>query len=139
VGLRWGDAQVGWRHRLGGDCPVHDVDRPVCSSCSESMWFYGQLDSMNDKLVVADAGLLAVFLCDGCGEAAAVVVTHDCGSRASVVLYQGSGGRRPLAAGIVRVWSSARTSFSRAAMPTPIALSSATCSASISRMRAEVG
>jgi hypothetical protein len=30
---------------------------------------------MNDDLVIADAGLLAVFICHGCGEASAIVVS----------------------------------------------------------------
>ena len=75
IGLVWGDAEVGLRHRVGGDCPLSDSDRPVCSSCRERMAFYGQLDTMNDDIVIADAGLLAVFICHGCGEAAAVVVS----------------------------------------------------------------
>jgi hypothetical protein len=37
--------------------------------------FYGQLDSVNDDVILADAGLVLVFVCFDCFEAAAQVVS----------------------------------------------------------------
>jgi len=37
------------------------------------MTFYGQFDSVNDDYSVADAGLIYVYLCFDCFEAAALV------------------------------------------------------------------
>jgi len=49
---------------------------PIASRRSgERMTFYGQLDSLGDEIVLADAGLVAVFVCFGCFEAAARVVS----------------------------------------------------------------
>jgi hypothetical protein len=39
------------------------------------MTFYGQLDSLNDDVVLADAGVLLVFVCFDCFEAAALVAS----------------------------------------------------------------
>jgi hypothetical protein len=36
---------------------------PRCSECGEPMTFYGQLDSINDDIALADCGLLYVFVC----------------------------------------------------------------------------
>ena len=37
------------------------------------MTFYGQLDSVNDDVILADAGVLLCFVCFDCFEAAAMV------------------------------------------------------------------
>ena len=39
------------------------------------MTFYGQLDSINDEFVIADVGVVLVFLCFDCFEAAAQVAS----------------------------------------------------------------
>ena len=37
------------------------------------MTFYGQLDSISDEIVLADVGLVFVFVCFDCGEATAFI------------------------------------------------------------------
>jgi hypothetical protein len=72
--FKWASAEVGSRHRLGGQPERSDaVDAPTCPSCREPMTFYGQFDSVNDDYSVADAGLIYVYLCFDCFEAAALV------------------------------------------------------------------
>lgn len=74
--FRWAGPEVGKRHRLGGE-PVgmKPADFPKCNSCSQEMSFYGQLDSINDDIVIGDAGLVCVFVCFDCLTAAAVLQT----------------------------------------------------------------
>jgi hypothetical protein len=70
----WADPEIGNRHRLGGQPERGQlVDAPTCPSCQEQMTFYGQLDSINDDYSIADSGLIYVYLCFDCFEAAAVV------------------------------------------------------------------
>jgi hypothetical protein len=35
----------------------------MCPDCRQPMTFYGQLDSIGDDLVLADCGLVYVFVC----------------------------------------------------------------------------
>jgi hypothetical protein len=59
---------VGTRHKLGGDPDwVGEPDTPRCS-CGRDMTFYGQLDSLNDKFVLADCGMIFTFVCFDCFE-----------------------------------------------------------------------
>lgn len=73
--FRWADPEVGHRHRIGGEPPVAPERFPRCSSCGESMSFYGQLDSLSDEIVLADAGVVAVFVCFDCGQSDALIVS----------------------------------------------------------------
>jgi hypothetical protein len=76
AGFAWADADIGTRHRLGGAPDgIREDDFPRCPACAERMTFYGQLDSIGDEIALADAGLVAVFVCFGCFEAAARVVS----------------------------------------------------------------
>lgn len=52
---------------------LQQAETPVCSNCHESMTFYGQLDSINDEFILADCGLVYVFVCFGCFTAQAFV------------------------------------------------------------------
>ena len=62
--FRWADEEVGHRHRLGGAPTwLQSDETPRCSDCGEAMTFYAQLDSISDDLVLADVGLLYVFVC----------------------------------------------------------------------------
>lgn len=66
-GFTWAGPEVGQRHRLGGQPSLlRAVDPPTCSDCGEPMTFYGQLDSISDDYVLADAGLVFVFACFDC-------------------------------------------------------------------------
>lgn len=73
-GFEWAAEEVGRRHQLGGEPEWLQGDAtPVCSECGEKMTFYGQLDSINDDIVLADAGLVYVFVCFNDFQARAIV------------------------------------------------------------------
>jgi hypothetical protein len=75
AGFEWAAPEIGTRHRIGGEpdeLPIADI--PRCG-CGESMTFYGQLDSIGDDFALADVGVLQVFVCFDCFEAAALVVS----------------------------------------------------------------
>lgn len=66
-GFKWADPDIGTRHRLGGEPSfLQPADHPRCDQCGEVMSFYGQLDSINDEFILADAGLVFVFVCFDC-------------------------------------------------------------------------
>lgn len=68
--------EIGTRHRLGGEPDgVPESDFPRCPSCGEAMSFYGQLDSIGDDVALADAGVVQVFVCFDCFDAAARVAS----------------------------------------------------------------
>ena len=68
------DPIIGTRHRLGGapDLPP-DAEWPTCRTCDRVMIFYAQLDGLPapSEFDLADAGLIAVFVCFDCFEVAA--------------------------------------------------------------------
>jgi len=73
--FRWAADDVGKRHRLGGEPEraVRPEDWPQCPDCKESMTFYGQLDSLNDEICIADAGMIYVYVCLTCNEVRAEI------------------------------------------------------------------
>ena len=76
AGFRWAGGDIGRRNQLGGEpADLQDTDWPMCPSCREEMTFYGQLDSLNDEIVLADAGLIQVFVCFDCLETSSRLVT----------------------------------------------------------------
>jgi hypothetical protein len=73
-GFEWASEEVGQRHQLGGEPQWLQGDAtPVCRECGEPMTFYGQLDSVNDDIVLADVGLVYVFVCFNDFQAQAIV------------------------------------------------------------------
>ena len=65
--FKWASPEIGTRHRLGGEPSfIQPADYPQCAECDTTMTFYGQLDSINDQYVLADVGLVFVFVCFGC-------------------------------------------------------------------------
>jgi hypothetical protein len=40
------------------------------------MTFYGQLDSINDDIIIADCGMIYVFLCFDCYEVTAKIQSY---------------------------------------------------------------
>jgi hypothetical protein len=74
-GFKWAGPDVGKRHQLGGPParPISDDDWPRCPDCRERMSFYGQLDSINDDICIADAGVIYVFICFECNEVKAEI------------------------------------------------------------------
>jgi hypothetical protein len=72
--FQWAEEEVGRRHQLGGEPTwVRADETPTCRDCGERMTFYGQLDSINDDIALADAGLVYVFVCFNDFSAQAVV------------------------------------------------------------------
>lgn len=70
----WLAPEVGTRHQLGGSPEELPEDAfPSCRSCGNRMTFYGQLDSINQDILIADAGIVMVFICFDCFEAQAVI------------------------------------------------------------------
>jgi hypothetical protein len=75
--FKWADAEVGKRHKLGGAPDFLDkAEFPTCPSCGKSMSFYGQLDSLNDEFVLADCGMVYVFVCFDCFETKAILQSY---------------------------------------------------------------
>jgi hypothetical protein len=75
--FKWAADEVGERHQLGGSpaIPINDENWPRCPDCEDRMSFYGQLDSLNDDICVADAGLIYVFICLECNEVKAEIAS----------------------------------------------------------------
>ena len=67
----WTTPELGRRHRLGGEPSHLSTPAPSCPECRTEMWFYGQLDSINDEISLADAGVVTVWICFDCYEATA--------------------------------------------------------------------
>ena len=73
-GFRWAAAGVGRRHRLGGQPEfLQQPEWPSCPSCHQPMSFYAQLDSIGDRLTIADCGMVYVFVCLDCNESKAFI------------------------------------------------------------------
>jgi len=62
--FKWASKEIGKRHRLGGEPQfLQDEPWPSCAACRKIMTFYGQLDSINDDICIADCGMIYVFVC----------------------------------------------------------------------------
>jgi hypothetical protein len=74
VGFKWAAKVVGHRHQLGGQ-PVfiQEATWPACRNGHGRMTFYGQLDSINDDICIADCGMIYVFVCFDCFETTSFV------------------------------------------------------------------
>ena len=72
--FQWAAPEVGTRHQLGGAPSfLQPAEVPNCSKCRSPMTFYGQLDSVNDEVILGDCGLVYVFVCFDCPTADAFV------------------------------------------------------------------
>jgi len=72
IGFQWASDGVGERSKLGGEPDwIQQSSVPTCS-CGEHMSFYGQLDSIGDKICLADCGMIYVFICFGCFQTQAI-------------------------------------------------------------------
>ena len=59
--------EIGFRNKIGGAPDgITEEEFPKCPECGRPMSFYGQLDSLNDEVIIADCGLVAVFICFDC-------------------------------------------------------------------------
>ncbi|MBR1911338.1 MAG: hypothetical protein IJ828_03160 [Treponema sp.] len=73
--FRWASPEVGKRNKIGGlPTGIKENDYPICPCCGKKMTFYGQLDSINDDYIIADCGLIAVFICFDCNEVRTEIV-----------------------------------------------------------------
>jgi hypothetical protein len=67
VGFKYASPDIGQRHQLGGSPTwIQQDETPQCPHCGQEMTFYGQLDSIGDGFVIADCGMIYIFLCFDC-------------------------------------------------------------------------
>lgn len=75
--FKYAPDEIGTRHLLGGDPDfIQNADYPDCTSCGEKMTFYAQLDSLNDEYVVADCGMIYVFVCFRCNKTESFIQSY---------------------------------------------------------------
>jgi hypothetical protein len=74
VGFEYVGPPIGTRSKIGG---VPDwIQSPVdvqCDGCRTAMSFYAQIDSVGDNVILADCGLVYVFVCFDCYESKSIV------------------------------------------------------------------
>jgi len=74
IDFKWAPDEVGKRHKLGGAPDfIQPIEWPICTICHDRMSFYAQLDSLNDEFILADCGLIYVFVCFDDNEVATVL------------------------------------------------------------------
>ena len=66
--FKWAAEEIGTRHRLGGRPDFIQRPRQPKCACGKDMTFYAQLDSINDEFILADCGMIYVFVCSDCNE-----------------------------------------------------------------------
>lgn len=67
VGFKWAVEGIGMRSKLGGKPDfLQEAKIPCCEDCNERMTFYGQLDSVGDEVILADVGMVYIFVCFDC-------------------------------------------------------------------------
>lgn len=72
--FKWASADIGKRHQLGGHPSfIQNEDWPQCLYCLQTMSFYGQLDSINDDINIADCGMIYIFICFDCNETKSII------------------------------------------------------------------
>ena len=76
VGFQWAGDPIGKRHRIGGEPDWIQYEEVPSCSCEGKMTFYGQLDSLGDKVCLGDCGMIYVFVCLDCLETKSVFQSH---------------------------------------------------------------
>jgi Domain of unknown function (DUF1963) len=75
--FKWAPPEIGTRHQLGGEPQFLQSEAwPECESCHKRMTFYGQLDSVNDEICIADCGMIYVFICFDCYSTTSMVHSY---------------------------------------------------------------
>ncbi len=75
--FKWAPPEVGTRHQLGGEPSfLQKAIKPKCAECGKEMTFYGQLDSINDDICLADCGMIYVFVCFDCFTVNSFIQSH---------------------------------------------------------------
>ena len=75
------DTKIGFKYadhvnesKIGGHPDwIQDDETPICPSCKKKMVFFAQLDSINDKIIIGDLGMIYVFYCFECMESDSLV------------------------------------------------------------------
>lgn len=70
--FQWAPEEVGSRHQLGGSPRFLQSDVVEQCNCGKDMTFYAQLDSISDEFILADCGMIYVFVCFDCFETRSV-------------------------------------------------------------------
>jgi len=74
--FKWAGQNIGFRNKIGGKPEsINNDDFPICDSCKRKMTFYGQLDSVSDDVIIADCGLISVFICFDCLETKSIITS----------------------------------------------------------------
>lgn len=74
--FKWVVGNIGHRHRLGGRPEfIQGEEKPKCT-CGKEMTFYAQLDSINDEFILADCGMIYVFVCFCCFETMSILQSN---------------------------------------------------------------
>src|SRR5579871_5540007 len=72
--FKWASEEIGTRHRIGGKPQLLQLEQwPNCPKGHGKMTFYGQLDSINDDICIADCGMVYVFICFECFATVSIV------------------------------------------------------------------
>ena len=76
IGFVWAGEEIGKRNKIGGKPDwIQEPDTPKCS-CGKEMTFYGQLDSIGNRIVLADCGMIYVFVCFDCFQTRSVLQSY---------------------------------------------------------------
>ncbi len=77
IGFKYAPKEIGTRSKVGGMPDfIQEDEIPVCPSCKKEMVFYSQLDSVGDKLMFADCGMVYIFICFDCLEAKSFIQSN---------------------------------------------------------------
>jgi len=77
LGFKYASPEIGKRFFLGGDPSwIQEEVDITCDECQKPMTFYGQLDSINDDIIIGDCGLIYVFICFECLTSKSIVQSY---------------------------------------------------------------
>ena len=77
IGFKWAGKEIGKRSKIGGEPTwIQRDETPSCDNCHKPMAFYSQLDSVGDKLCLADCGMIYVFICFDCYETKSIFQSY---------------------------------------------------------------
>lgn len=77
INFKYAPKKIGTRFKLGGKPDwIQRPERVTCKSCKKEMSFYGQLDSINDDIIIGDSGMIYVFYCFDCIETKSIVQSY---------------------------------------------------------------
>lgn len=75
--FKWAPKDVGGRSKIGGIADfVQDKIEPSCNCCKKKMIFYAQLDSISDDFMIADCGLIYIFICFDCNNTESFIQSY---------------------------------------------------------------